>query len=297
MTSSYRLWNLWDMLEKYGVLVSSLTAYLSQHEQKLTADIIHEESRPFGSSLTARKLRIDDDDVTQANNYLPHVEKLIAELELESSAFPAERIRSALANRNYPKHLLAHNVGDLLNRLHDELSSRQFIFVSSRSAKYYKQIGLFGQEVSDCFPSAIDDIQDAGTALALGLGTSCVMHLMRVMEVGLKVLAKELEVPYAPSWDAYLTKIEQNISAKYSLKSAEWKQREALYREVSGDLLTIKQAWRNTAMHIDRRYSPEQAGEILSAVGTLMQRMAQNLTQKKQPTLTLIANNQVPENK
>lgn len=76
------LLNLWDMLEKYGVLVSSLNACLSQHQIALVSDVLRETHKPFGSSLKARKLRIDDDDVAQASHYLPYAEKLIAELEL-----------------------------------------------------------------------------------------------------------------------------------------------------------------------------------------------------------------------
>lgn len=278
MNNSYRLWNLWDMLKEYGALVCSLAGHLSGHVQKLQAEVLDEEHKLFGSALKARRLNIDDDDVTRVKAYLPHIEKLVTDLNLESTAFPAKRIRSALENGVYPKHCLAENVGDLLNRLHDELFSRQFIFVSSHYAKYYKQADNFGQVVNDCFPIAIDDIADAGTALATGMGTSCVMHLMRVIEAGLKALALELDIPYATSWEAYLTKIEKSVSAKHSDKSEEWKKNEKFYRDISGDLLTIKQAWRNPTMHLERRYSVEQAEQVFLAVKSLMERIAQKLT-------------------
>lgn len=292
MNNSYRLWNLWDMLKEYGVLVSGLTGHLSLHQRKLQDELLKEMSKLFGAALGPK---IDKDDVTRITGYLPQLEQLIAELNLESTAFPTKRIRDALKIGDYQKRHLVEDISDVLIRLHEELSSRQFIFVSSKMAKYYKRISLFGQEVSDCFPAAIDDIENAGTAFATGLATSCVMHLMRALEVALKTLASRLDIPFATSWDAYLTKIEKSISTKRDDKTSEWLANERFYRDVSGDLLTIKQVWRNPTMHVERKYDIEEAEQIMLAVKTFMQRMAKNLPSKEQPILTLVANNQASD--
>ena len=62
--------------------------------------------------------------------------------------------------------------------------------------------------MADKLPSAIPDIEDAGKCLACGNGTATVFHSMRVMEVSLKSFARLLDIPYAPSWESYITKIE-----------------------------------------------------------------------------------------
>jgi hypothetical protein len=133
---------------------------------------------------------------------------------------------------------------------------------------------LFGQLVNDKFPASIDDIEEAGKCIALGRGTGAVMHLMRVMEVGLKSLGRMLTIPYAPSWESYLKQISDKIGAKRRIKGIKWKRDEPYFRDISGDLLVIKQAWRNPTMHIDRKYAPEEAIEIFRAVKALMQRLA-----------------------
>jgi len=152
-----------------------------------------------------------------------------------------------------------------------------FLFVSPERVRYYQDATLFGQEVNDRFPKAIDDIEDAGKALALGLGTSCVMHLMRVMEEGLKALAKGLKIAYAPSWESYLTQINNKINAQRRTKGVQWRRDEKFYRDVSGDLMTVKIAWRNPTMHIERRYSAEEAEEVFRSVRALMRRLASSL--------------------
>ena len=102
------------------------------------------------------------------------------------------------------------------------------------------------------------------------------MHLMRVMEVGLKALAASplLGIPYAPSWESYLRQIEAKIAQPHKQKPRLWKRYEAFFRDVSGDLISIKQAWRNPTMHVVRKYSTEEAQEILVAVKLFMERLA-----------------------
>lgn len=272
-----RVLNLWDMLKQYSIISSWITSELTHHQQNLEADLFDKQFAFFGSLRKARQLQIDDNDLRRIECYLPHVEGIAADLHLEITALTARRIRSALESGDYLKHHLAADVKDLCGRLHDELISRQFIFIHSKFAKYYQQADLFGQEVNDCFPDAIDDIKDAGTALATGLGTSCVMHLMRVLEAALKELALGLKIEYATGWDAYLKKIEKAISENHASKTSEWLAIEKFYRDVSGDLLTIKQAWRNPVMHIERRYDQEQAEQVLLAVKVFIQRMSNQL--------------------
>jgi hypothetical protein len=54
---------------------------------------------------------------------------------------------------------------------------------------------------------------------------------------------------------------------------------------LSGDLLTVKQAWRNPTMHIDRKYSVEEAEQILNAAKIFMQRLAAHFTEKEMKKL------------
>ena len=102
---------------------------------------------------------------------------------------------------------------------------------------------------------------------------------MRVMEVGLKALAKDLKIPYAPSWESYIKQIEAKITEKHSNKSKSWKAIEPFYREVLGNLTSIKIAWRNPTMHIVRNYSPQEAEDVFRTVRRFMKRLSERLSQ------------------
>jgi hypothetical protein len=78
-------------------------------------------------------------------------------------------------------------VADLNQRIHDELEDNLFLHIPSEKAKLYEtKEPLFGEVVGKAFPSAADDIAEAGKCLSLDRGTATVFHLMRAMEVGAK---------------------------------------------------------------------------------------------------------------
>lgn len=291
MITPNKLFNLWDMLKQYAVIASWLNSGLQQEEEKLFKDGFVESHGILGFLGRIRPAYVSQKEKDRIEQYLSEAERLASDLALDAAHVTARQIRYGFRSDEYKKSLLAEHLNELRGRLHDQLASRQFVHVKPLYVEFYQQNDLFGQIVNDCFPSAIDDIQDAGTALAVGLGTSCVMHLMRVAEVGLKALAKELDVPYSVSWEAYLTKIEKSISIKHSLKPAEWKKNEAFFRDFSGDLVTIKNAFRNPTMHVERTYSQQEAEQVFLAIKTLMQRMAAHFKPVQQPVLTLVESN------
>jgi hypothetical protein len=65
----------------------------------------------------------------------------------------------------------------------------------------------FGQDVAD-------ELQEAGRALAFGLNTACVFHLVRVVEAGLRALAANIgsrKSKHLPTWDAVFKEIDGRL--------------------------------------------------------------------------------------
>ena len=113
---------------------------------------------------------------------------------------------------------------------------------------------------------------------------------MRVMEVALKVIGRDLGIPYAPSWEAYIRQIDAKISEKHAQKAPAWKRKEPFYKEVLGDLVAVKVAWRNPTMHIVNEYGTDKATTIYNAVMALMQRLAdKGLKERGRPVAVSVA--------
>jgi hypothetical protein len=122
--------------------------------------------------------------------------------------------------------------------------------------KYYESpVPLFGDGVFNAFPSADEDIAEAGACLALGRGTASVMHLMRASEVGLLALAKALGVGKKNDWGSYLREIDKEL------------------------ILRAKASGARSAEHVDRSYSQDRAEEIFQSVRSFMRHLSSRITE------------------
>lgn len=177
---------------------------------------------------------------------------------------------------------VARELGILKKRVDDELKGRQFLALEPSKSRYYGQRHQFGRAVSDSFPSANRDIEESGNCFALDRRTACVFHLMRVMEVGLRVTADTLKDTRInpktnPSWDSILKKFRQELEKPLSMREDEWKTDDVFFSGVAATLMAVKDAWRNPTVHVESDYDEEQALDILNAVAAFMRHLAKKL--------------------
>ncbi len=173
---------------------------------------------------------------------------------------------------------LHRGIEQLLNSLALELNNRRFYGPLRKYEPYFDQPKLFGDDVFTKFPSANNDIFEAGTCLALERGTACVMHLMRIVEAGLKALAAALGVGIQNDWGAYLREIDGELGKRIKA-SGKRTADEQFYAETRVTIDGVRIAWRNPTMHIENNYSPERAEAMLIAVRSLMQHLATKLSE------------------
>lgn len=265
------------VVETIDTLISNLNS-LGEQNDRSSSDT---NTNRMVLALMGKEPRLPDDIGAQTKGVLENLlHHLSSRMTFPSVAAQVRRITDSIGNGEGPKALSAQ-MRELRTRLKDELNERDFLYVPLERVRFYKEQMLFGRAVNDRFPTAIDDIEDAGKCLAIGQGTACVLHTMRILEVGLKALAKALKIPYAPSWESYLTQISTNIAKKHKNKTAAWKKDQAFYRDLSGDLVIIKQAFRNPTMHADRKYSTDEAEQIFNGAKSFMSRMANHFNEKE----------------
>ena len=167
-----RLWSLWDML----IL-----------DAKEFVRLLH---ALFDSELRTRGKTGPVANRAQAEDAAKNIIEMLRALDLPVSIKTAENMICGCTD--YEK--LHRGLEQLTANVALELEGRKFYGPVRRYEQYYEQPKLFGDDVFENLPSANNDIFEAGTCLALERGTACVMHLMRVVEAGLKVLAAEIGV-------------------------------------------------------------------------------------------------------
>lgn len=201
---------------------------------------------------------------------------------LQTVCLPIDRILQKLEKGVLPL-LLYNEMESLQLRLLDELQEHFYWPVTRQSAELFKSLAPFGQSVFDAFPSARLDIQNSIRCSVFGQFTASVFHLMRVMEVGLKVLGREAGIPYAPSWESYLQQLNKKLDVSYGSMTPAWRKKAPLLRELAGDIFAVKIAWRNPTMHVVREYTIQEAFQVAQAVETFLQRMATKYRERGKP--------------
>ena len=171
---------------------------------------------------------------------------------------------------------------ELLNRLEDECRRKIVMSIEAQYVEYFANAQFFDPKdvgvakVSGQFTSAAEDIAEAGKCLACGRGTACVMHLNRIMEVGLKALAGAVGVGPQNDWGKYLDGIDKELRARMKTSGARTSD-EQFYAEAHAMFDSVRRAWRNPTMHVEKTYTEERAEEILIAVRSFMRHLATKL--------------------
>jgi hypothetical protein len=233
-------WNLWEMLELDArELIEVIHLLLTAEHQ------IREKAGELTPILLASRDLANDKMVASLNKLELPVSVKTAE-EIVAEAKTIEVLHSAMEQ--------------LWNTVALELDGRKFYGPVTKFVSYYEQPKLFGDEVFNKFPSANNDIFEAGTCLALERGTATVMHLMRVVEVGLKALASTLGGGGAQSdLGGYIREIDNALTVRTKAAGVRTPD-EQFYAEARLTIDGVRIAWRNPTMDVENSYSPEGRG-------------------------------------
>src|SRR5487761_724765 len=172
------------MLEFYARECVTLSRNLNQlynylhHESWVRNEVIPEEQkRPMLADYRKkRKLCLKN----ELHAVAAHYDRLIAEIERHDVKYGSIYLM----------------IPELLNRLQDDLKHAAVKLIPAHLSPYYENSKLFGRSVWKGFPSAVADVKEAGSCLACGRHTACVIHLQRVLEIALRTLGKEIGVSF-----------------------------------------------------------------------------------------------------
>ena len=173
----------------------------------------------------------------------------------------------------------ADELRDLRDRLQDELASVTAFVLDPADSALMLGAHPFGDEVGQSFPSMTYDIQEAARCLALDRATACVFHLMRVVELALRVFYKSLGLPEPRSrnWEALLQPIREEAQKDPKDRSSAWRANAEFNARTNDRLQAVKDAWRNPTMHVGEKYTETEARDVYESVARLMRQLAAKL--------------------
>lgn len=186
----------------------------------------------------------------------------------------AEQLMQAVDNRKETYGEIKVRIAELGAVLSAHFEDERVMICDPNRAKYYELDGdPFGKDVFHAFSSAAYDVAEASKCLALDRGTACVMHLMRAVEVTLKALATTVGVPTQVDWGSYIREIDKEIEKRVKASGRRTPDEE-FYSQLVVRFDNLKRAWRNPSMHVQDKYTPEEAELAYLAMKSFMQHLA-----------------------
>lgn len=257
--SPYSLTSWWDMERFSAAAFFSIATQLSIMSEN--ADRDRRGGIQFSITPEQREIFL---------NALRKIEAECKKLDLKVSLHAASEAISSFERSRYFGDL-GNGTAQLRNTIEWEMRSFLFFHMPFKQAEFYDQKELFGVEVNATFPEIQFDMVEAGNCYAMGRGTGCVFHLMRIMEVGVQALGAKLGVPLAgeKNWQDILNRVNKAIGVLPS-KDAETVE----LSQAAANLYAVKLAWRNEVMHPNAKYTLEEAKDLIGLVKMFMGQLA-----------------------
>ncbi len=193
-----------------------------------------------------------------------------------------------------PKALLATRLDDppqtkrelelLATAVKTGLQDELYLSVPRDKAKFYEADDLLTEPAREAFPTAHDELREAGNCFALGRNTASVIHSMRAAEIGLWALANYLQVtfPNYPNeyaqWLALINQCEAKIRQKQNQTRGPQKDEDLqFYSDAAMHFLCFKDAWRTRAAHARASFDESRAAKVLRHTQEFFESLAERL--------------------
>jgi hypothetical protein len=180
---------------------------------------------------------------------------------------------------------LARTVADFIEL---EISSRRFFTIRPENVPLMEGRPGFGDDVYARFPSAAYDIEEAGKCLALHRSTASAFHSVRCLEAGIRALARSLGISDPTkgaerSWHNALRDIGIAMEARWPKSSGRMSGDARVFDEAHAALSGMQNPWRNGTMHLDQKYTEDEARHIFDVVCGFMKKLASRMDEQGEP--------------
>lgn len=214
--------------------------------------------------------------IGRAATALGEIGKVVRDMGFESLAERMESDFKNWQNKKFELGVARYECKGVREALLKEFQRHLFFQVPYEDREWYEKRPL-SSLAAKRFPTADDELSEAGKCFALDRHTAVVYHSMRALEVGLVALAKRLEVKIDKrQWGPLIDDIGDKIEEIRERKNKSLEEREFLKTipPVAIHFRFLTNAWRNIAMHESPDYSPEKAQEILAHSKDFLEELA-----------------------
>jgi hypothetical protein len=185
--------------------------------------------------------------------------------------------------------LATHHIDRLVSVAAEEAGTRLFITISPEFASAFNLFeSRVGNYVTDKFPSVAYDFEEAAKCLAFERSTASAFHSIRTLESGIKAISRCLGIPDPAkaadrNWGKMLKSVKDKIDIVWPTSTDRMSGEGQFFEEAYGALAAVQNPWRNATMHLDQKYTLEEAKHILATVEGFMRKLAYRMDEDGNP--------------
>jgi hypothetical protein len=154
-----------------------------------------------------------------------------------------------------------------------ELSQRRLLVIASADQDLYQPAKpLFGSDFAAKFPThGAFELDEAAKCLALGRPTAAAFHLMRLLEIGIRTMHLCLGGSGAltggdRNWGSMLKAMRTSIDTKWPTVASKSHGDGQIFDSLYASFDAVRNPWRNSTMHVELKYTDDEARHIFGAV-------------------------------
>lgn len=183
---------------------------------------------------------------------------------------------------------MMHYANKLLSVAPDEAGIRRFLLIAPEKVKLYESDApAFGAKVAAAFPSLAYEVDEAAKCLALGRSTASAFHTIRCLEGAMRAISRSLGIADPTkgaerSWMKALSAIETEMNARWP-KATRLSGDGVLFEKWYAQLVALQNPYRNATMHLEEKYTVDEAEHLFAMVKGLMVSVAGRLDEDGEP--------------
>jgi hypothetical protein len=275
-----RLWSLWEMLRFYAERFHAATNMLTGLREFVAQIPTEDDGAVLGDQLRG---------LNDVKGKFQDLLSLMREMNLEVSVQNIEYLSNRINNNPVIDGDFRAALGLSFRLLNDELRTHVFLHIDRRNKELFEQaVPPFGDRVQTTFPSAIYEIEEAAKCLALERSTGSAVHSIRCLEAGIRALSRCLAIPDPTkasdrNWGALLRTLKAEIDRRWPGSSTRMSGDGEFFDNAYAGLAAMQNPWRNATMHLDQKYTPDEARHVYETVKGFMQKIASRMDENGDP--------------
>lgn len=284
------LWSLWNLLTfqagpflQATTQIQSLNQAIGFLENSQEFDLSRKDFADLRKNVRELLRACSDLGLVVTFKAIERVDDLLEQIEKENAA------RALVSVEPKSRTLLGSALGSVSSRMCDEMGGRLLLVVPADRVVHYEQpVPPFGTEVATKFSAATYEIEEAAKCLALDRTSASAFHSIRCLEAGIRALSRSLQIPDPTkakdrNWGMMLSTLKKAIDDKWPTSSHRLSGEGEFFENAYAALAAMQNPWRNATMHLDQKYTEEEAQHIFEIVRGFMRKLASRLDENGQP--------------